>query len=128
VRRGLITVAAAVAVAVAGVLIVAAVSGDHDPTMPAPALGLDTRVVEAGEVDVEIEPRRLDDEAAVFAVAFDTHSVELSADLTRTATLEVDGADWPVDAWSGDGLGGHHRAGELRFRAGGPAHRGRGSR
>lgn len=51
----------------------------------------------------------------------DTHSVEPDADLAASAVLEVDGVGWPVVEWSGDGPGGHHRSGELRFDSGGPA-------
>jgi hypothetical protein len=39
----------------------------------------------------------------------------------RRATLTVDGAAWPTSGWEGDGPGGHHREGELRFEARGPA-------
>lgn len=72
------------------------------------------------DVDVKIGPRQLDDQGAVFTITLDTHFVELSADVTR-ASLAVGDTEWPVEGWSGDGPGGHHREGELRFRAGGPA-------
>ena len=81
---------------------------------------LETRIVAAGEVDVKIEPRQLDDRGAVFAITLDTHSGDLSADLT-SATLDVSGLSWPGAAWSGDEPGGHHREGELRFESGGVA-------
>lgn len=81
--------------------------------------GLDVQQVEAGEVDVTIDPVELDDEGAAFEITFDTHSVELDADVMR-ATLVVAGSEWPVMNWNGDGPGGHHREGTLRFRAMGP--------
>ena len=91
---------------------------------PAPARGataLATRTVPAGEVTVKVEPRQVDATGAVFKVTFDTHSEALDLDVARGATLVVGGVAWPVAGWSGDGPGGHHREGELRFSAGGPA-------
>lgn len=117
-RRLTVGLLAALAVAMGG-LILASRSGDDAGTLaPAEVPGLETRTVTVGEVDIEIQPIQLDDEGAVFAITLDTHSVELSADLTR-ASLEVDGVAWPVEAWSGDGPGGHHREGELRFASAG---------
>lgn len=113
-------IAVAVGVLLSGAAAVGACSGDDDPAVDAAGSGLATRTVSAGEVDVTIEPDRIDADGAVFTITLDTHSVELSADLTR-ATLVVGGRDWPVEGWSGDGPGGHHRSGELRFTSGGPA-------
>lgn len=114
-RRRLI----AVALIAAALLLVTSCGGDDAPA-PSAVSGLETRNVEAGQVEVEVEPRQLDGQGAVFAVTMDTHSVELDADLTETATLEVGGAPWPVQEWTGDGPGGHHREGELSFEPGGP--------
>jgi hypothetical protein len=118
-RRRLILAALGVIVVVAAGLALATRGGDDDPAAAVEA-GLEARTVSSGEIDIEIEPRQLDDERAVFAITLDTHSVELSADLTR-ATLEVDGISWPVEVWSGDGPGGHHREGDLRFASNGAA-------
>ncbi len=118
-RGRLILAALVVSVVAAAGVILATRGGDHDPILADDA-GLETRSVAAGEVDIEIEPRQLDDQGAVFAITLDTHAVDLSADLTRAA-LEVGGVTWPVEAWSGDGPGGHHREGDLRFDAGGAA-------
>lgn len=121
-RRRLIVVAA-----VASVGVVAAVLGaarDASDTGPATAggLGLGTRSVSAGEVQLTIAVRRLDDAGATFAVTLDTHSGDLDVDVAAAARLEVGATTWPVLAWDGDGPGGHHREGELRFRpAGAPA-------
>jgi len=120
VRRRLILVGAlAVVVLVGGGLLIAS-QGSDDAVDTVDAAGLAARTTSAGEVDVEIRPRRIDDGGAVFAITLDTHSVELDMDLTE-ATLEVAGAAWAVAGWSGDGPSGHHREGELRFDPAGPA-------
>ena len=84
-------------------------------------LGLLPRTVEAGGVTVLVEPVRIDGSGAVFLITLDTHTVELTADLGRTARLDVDGVGWGPVRWVGDPPGGHHRGGELRFGASGPA-------
>jgi hypothetical protein len=117
-RRALILLAAGVVV-VAGAVFMVSRNDDPDPSL-ASSSGLASRTVAAGEVDVKIEPLQLSDGGAVFKITLDTHSVELDADLTL-ATLDVGGSAWPIDEWSGDGPGGHHREGELRFRAAGSA-------
>lgn len=81
---------------------------------------LAVRRVTAGAVEITIEPIRIDGTAAVFRIVMDTHSEELSADLARTAVLEVGGVEWTGASWSGDPPGGHHRTGELTFEAAGP--------
>lgn len=117
-RRLIVVVLAALVFAVGGLILASRGRDDAGSPAPADALGLETRTVTAGEVDIEIQPSQLDDQGAVFVITLDTHSVELSADLTR-ASLEVAGVTWPVEAWSGDGPGGHHREGELRFASAG---------
>ena len=53
----------------------------------------------------------------VFAVALDTHSVDLDGiDLGRLALLKTPAGDLSPSAWSAP-RGGHHRSGELRFPA-----------
>lgn len=115
-RRGVILLGAAVVVV--GGLFVLTTGGGDGSSSPEARSGLETRTIAAGEVEVEIEPVRVDDEGAVFAVTMDTHSVELSADM-ELATLTVDGTEWPGATWSGDGPEGHHREGELTFVAAG---------
>ena len=78
------------------------------------------RTVEAGAVTVKLQPRQLDADGAVFEIVLDTHEVELDQDLARQSSLVVGDIPWPVTEWSGDGPGGHHREGELRFAADGP--------
>lgn len=118
-RRRLI-VAAGVLVT-AGLVLAACSRGDEGGTSePGRTAGLARRTIRAGEVDVTLEPIRLDAGGAVFEVVLDTHSVELSMDLAAAARLEVGGTTWKVAGWRGDGPGGHHRKGELRFTATGP--------
>ncbi len=81
---------------------------------------LPSRSLTAGAVDVVITPTRLDGTGATFAVSLDTHSADLSLDLTTAAELDVNGTTWPVDSWTGAAPGGHHRAGDLTFTAQGP--------
>ena len=83
--------------------------------------GLETRVFSSGAVEVTVEPVALNSSGAKFKVGLNTHSGDLGADLAKTSTLEVDGRTWSGASWTGDGPGGHHRQGELRFQAGGPA-------
>lgn len=120
--RGRVIVGALVALVVAtGGLILTSRGRDGASSLPPrDAPGLTTRTVTAGEVDIKIRPIQLDDEGAVFRITLDTHSGELAADLTR-GSLEVAGVTWPVEGWSGDSPGGHHREGELRFASAGPA-------
>lgn len=53
-------------------------------------------------------------------VTLETHTQPLSDDLTRSATLIVDGKQYQPQAWDGAPPGGHHRKGMLRFQAKGP--------
>lgn len=85
------------------------------------AAALPARTVEAGKVTVKVTPTLLDSSGATFAIVLDTHSVELSLDVAAGAVLNVGGTVWPTSGWSGDGPSGHHRTGQLRFTAGGPA-------
>lgn len=116
-RRGRLLTRSLLVVA-AGLL--GACAGSED-TSRTPTPVLPARMVDAGDVEVNITPTRLDATGATFAVSFDTHSVELSLDPAASATLDVDGTTWPVDRWTGAGPGGHHREGELHFSAAGPA-------
>lgn len=96
-------------------------NGTSATSAGAPTSSLPARTVEAGAVTVKVQPRQLDADGAVLKVSFDTHSVDLDQDLARQARLTVGDTTWPVASWSGDGPGGHHREGELRFTAAGTA-------
>lgn len=76
-----------------------------------------TQIDEQGAVVVEVTPGNLDDpgEALTFDVALNTHSVDLSMDLTQLATLTTD-TGLRASAVSWDGMaGGHHVSGVLSF-------------
>jgi hypothetical protein len=79
---------------------------------------LDTRTSAMQGVTVKVTPKVLAADARVweFAVVLDTHSADLSDDLTRTAALiGSDGKRIAPLAWEGAPAGGHHRQGVLRF-------------
>lgn len=122
--RVILAVAAAAVVAGAGVLL-ASRDGSPPSSPAAPAEvdreALPARVVDAGDVQVRIEPLFIDGMGADFIVSLDTHSGDLDVDLGRTARLEVDGKDWGDATWDGDPPGGHHRSGSLSFESAGPA-------
>jgi len=88
---------------------------------PATASGLPERSIEVAEVTVAAVPERLDATGALFRLKLDTHTTPLDMDLPGATRLTVGGRDWPAQTWIGDGPGGHHREGTLRFRAAGPA-------
>ena len=68
-------------------------------------------------VTVKVTPRSLAGPAWEFEVVFDTHSQELKDDPVKSAALVVDGgAPSAPTGWEGDGPGGHHRKGVLRFK------------
>lgn len=68
-------------------------------------------------VTVKVTPRNLAGAAWEFEVVFDTHSQELKDDLLKAAVLIADGsAPSSPTGWQGDGPGGHHRKGVLRFK------------
>ncbi len=119
-RRRLIPVAVALTAIIAGGLLLASRGGDGGTPAADSGGGLETRTLSAGEIDIRIEPRQIDDQGAGFTITLDTHSADLSMDLTA-AEFEVAGTSWPVLGWDGDGPSGHHRQGELRFEAAGPA-------
>jgi hypothetical protein len=102
---------------VAVALSLAACTNDNDP--PA-AAGLSARTQKIGGLEVKATPTQLDAQGAVFTVVFDTHTGAPTIDVAANARLTVDGNTWPNAVWSGDGPGGHHRSGTLRFDASGP--------
>ncbi|MDX8034846.1 hypothetical protein SK803_31910 [Lentzea sp. BCCO 10_0856] len=76
---------------------------------------LGTRTVQAGDVEVTMTALALDGSGAVFKIVLDTHTVELDLDLAASAELTVNGAVADGAVWEGQGPGGHHREGTLRF-------------
>ena len=85
---------------------------------PAP-LVFEPQLNNENAVTVEITPLNLPDGGGPtldFEVAFNTHSVDLSFDPAAISVLRDDaGREYQAVAWEGDGPGGHHRAGVLRF-------------
>jgi hypothetical protein len=119
---GLLTLAGA---ALVTVILVALVSSPS-ATGPTGGSGNGPRALEgvevaAGDVDVWVEPIRVDETGALFLVEFDTHSVELDLDIAGSSRLAVEGVEWSGVTWVGDPPGGHHRTGELFFESAGPA-------
>ncbi len=110
-RANLIAAAAALAVALAvtGWITLSRGSGTDQSD-------LGSRTATVGAVDVNMTAVSLDADGARFRVEFDTHTVELDADLPAAAELRVDGQpSGETGLWEGDGPGGHHRAGTLSF-------------
>lgn len=89
------------------------------PTATSPAGQDATLVDQQGAVIVEVTPLNLDQPGQTldFQVSMNTHSVDLSMDLTALATLETDsGRQVGAVAWDGPS-GGHHVSGTLSFPA-----------
>lgn len=79
-----------------------------------------TQVTVAKGVTVKVTRQDLAGEAGAwrFTVVLDTHSQDLSDDLSRTVVLVTDdGRQIAPLAWKGPGPGGHHREGTLEFPA-----------
>jgi len=119
-RRRLTPIAIAAVVIAAAVIAIVATRDDGGAADDTTSSPFATRTADAGGVTVEATLGRLDDAGATAEVVFDTHSEELDLDVAAGATLTVGGTTWPTEGWDGDGDGGHHREGELRFAAGGP--------
>ncbi len=79
------------------------------------ASGLPVRSVQAGAVEVTLTPLTLDTSGAVFRVELDTHTVPLDLDMAASARLRVNDSTADGARWNGQGPGGHHREGTLRF-------------
>ena len=104
-------------VLLAGLVTVSCGGDDGTPSAKTGAATLPTRTSDVESVEVRVTPTKVSEHAAVFAIALDTHSGDLGVDLEKAATLTVGGTDWPVTGFVGDGPGGHHRQGRLRFGA-----------
>lgn len=86
---------------------------------PAAAGPGETLVDEQGAVTVAVTPRNFDPSATTldFEVAMNTHSVDLSMDLSQLATLTTDtGLQVSASGWDAP-QGGHHVSGVLSFLA-----------
>ncbi len=70
-----------------------------------------------GSVTVDVKPIALEaGQPIAFDFAMNTHSVDLSDDMTKIVILRDDaGKEYQPTAWEGPGEGGHHRSGTLKF-------------
>lgn len=95
-----------------------AVSGRQSPVAETnPDAGWETKIDEQASVTVTVTPIDMSSQSKEwkFAVAMDTHSVELGQDLLATATLiDNQGEEYKPTRWDGP-TGGHHREGVLVF-------------
>jgi hypothetical protein len=111
--------ACASALALAGAFTAHATEPARPPTAALTAPALAEQTDRAGGITVKVTPRKRGRDAPVweFAVVLDTHSQDLSQDLTRSAVLvDRQGKRYPPLAWEGAGPGGHHREGVLKFK------------
>lgn len=79
----------------------------------------ETKSNEGGSITVDVQPTSLAfGEPVSFDIAMNTHSVELSDDLTNISILRDDtGREYKPTGWDGPDGGGHHRSGTLKFPA-----------
>lgn len=81
---------------------------------------LSSRRNDAGRVVIDVQPLKLNDDQETweFAVALNTHSVDLAFDMTEVSVLRCDqDQEYTPTVWEGPGPGGHHRSGVLKFAA-----------
>ena len=84
--------------------------------LSAVAAETNTQKSAANGVTVTVTPNLRAARAWEFKVVLDTHTQDLSDDLTKTAVLiDAAGNRQAPTAWDGAAPGGHHREGVLRF-------------
>lgn len=95
------------------------IAGNTSKSTGKSSSGLATKSNSGGSVDVEVTPTVFNiGEPIAFDIAMNTHSVDLSDDLTKIAILRDDaGKEYKPTAWEGGKPGGHHRDGILKFAA-----------
>lgn len=87
-----------------------------DSNIPPPQISFETQTNEGGNVTVSVFPLSLKPGLpASFDVVFETHSVDLTFDVIKVATLTDDRGTRYTPLWDGSPPGGHHRKGTLRF-------------
>lgn len=87
---------------------------------PSDEIALGSRTNDEASVRVVVTPKTLTAGAAAwdFEVIMDTHTKPLTDDLLRVAVMiDENGRRYAPLSWQGDGPGGHHRKGILRFPA-----------
>ncbi len=79
-----------------------------------PSGNFEMQINNEGGVTIEVVPQNISE--GTFVVVLNTHSIELSDDLTKAAILKDENtkAYRPI-GWEGAPLGGHHREGILKF-------------
>ena len=83
------------------------------------AAGLGAQHSSADGVTVTVTPQNISREAKSweFKIVLETHSTDLSDDLTKSAALIDERViRYVPTGWEGAGPGGHHRTGVLRFK------------
>lgn len=77
---------------------------------------LETKTASEGGITIAVTPQSLTATGWDFKITLDTHTENLDADLTKTATLVADQKqEYKPESWTGDPPGGHHREGILKF-------------
>lgn len=85
-----------------------------EPVQATATTPLDSQTSSEGQVSVTATS--IDQSDWSFQIILDTHSVELTEDLTQvSALLDENGNEYKPIEWQGDPPGGHHRSGVLRF-------------
>ncbi len=77
---------------------------------------LEVKTNNEGGVTIAVTPKETAAGIFEFEIVLDTHSVELSYDLTKISVLrDENGQEYRPINWEGDPPGGHHREGTLIF-------------
>ncbi len=86
---------------------------------PSSNVTFETQSSNGGSVTVAVKPTTLAvGEPVAFDIAMNTHSVDLSDDMTKISVLRDDtGKEYKPTTWDGAEPGGHHRSGTLLFPA-----------
>ncbi len=83
---------------------------------------LEPKMDETGAVAIAVAPKGIfeSSESWDFEISLNTHSIELSEDMVKVATLFTqitqNGEEYRAIEWEGSPPGGHHREGSLKFR------------
>jgi hypothetical protein len=100
---------------VAAVIVVVAAGCSGSGEDRAAASSWERQTLEVGRVEVQATPLTVDDRGIEIRLVFDTHTVTLDTDIPSAAWLVARDTEHRDGIWVGDGPGGHHREGVLRF-------------
>jgi hypothetical protein len=98
-------------------LALAAMAAGAISTSNAAEAGLAPQTSDERGVKVTVTPQALAQATWNFEVTLETHTQNLSDDLSRSASLVAEGKQYSPLGWQGAAPGGHHRKGLLRFKA-----------